>query len=95
MSVKKVKKRSAKKLDVLRRRHALTALERVKLIHVKKQIYGIAMIIKVSLRYGLKDRLTRSRKLLLQLFQQHHAIALVNDNDIWGKIKKAPRRHSH
>ena len=69
-------------MDVLRRHHSLTALERVKLVHVKNQINGIAMIAKASFRHGLKDRLTRSRKLLLPLFEQHHAIALVNDNDI-------------
>lgn len=44
-------------------------------------------------RHGLKDRLAWSRKVLLQMFQQHDCIALVNQEDTWGIIEKPSRKY--
>jgi hypothetical protein len=46
---KLVAKVAGKKLDVLRRRNVLTALDRVKLVKVKREFYTSAIIMKVSL----------------------------------------------
>lgn len=93
MNNKLVAKVAGKKLDVLRRRNALTALDRVKLVQIKREFYTSAIIMKVSLRCGLKERSIRSRNYMMKLLQQHDSIALIPYKQMWYKADKPDRKY--
>jgi hypothetical protein len=93
MNNKLVAKVAGKKLDVLRRRNALTALDRVQLVRIKREIYASKLVMKVSLRCGLKERSARSRNCLLKLLHQHDSIALIPHNKMWYKVDKPDRKY--
>ena len=91
MGISQVRKHPAKRLNVLRRQHALTALDRTKMVHLKRLIHAVALVMKVSLQYHLKNRLQKSRILMLRLFRQYIGIVSICHSDMWCRIGKPQR----
>ena len=94
MGILQVRKQPAKRLNVLRRQYALTALDRVKMVQLQRLINTLVapdLAIKVCLQYNLKMRLKKSRKVMLRLLQWYMGTVSISHCDMWARTGKPQR----
>ena len=82
MEMLQVRKQPAKRLNVLWRQYALTALDRVKIVHLQRLVNVEALVIKVCLQYDLKMRLWKCGKFMLRLLQWYMGTVSISHCDM-------------
>ena len=88
-----IPKVSAKKLDVKRRHHALTSLERIHLFYSEINILRLSVLYRQLKSAGLKVQMKRLLPVIQQFLQSNDRIRMIDSRILWGKVPKLIRRH--
>ena len=84
---------NAKKLDVKRRHHALTGMDRMQLFYTDINIVRMLVLFNNLKSAGLKAYIQRLRLMIIRLLEARKQTLLIDHHILYGKTKKITRRY--